>query len=110
MIRVSRFIRLVKKQEFLQKNFSEYELAHYVKKNQLQTLAGMFCAKEAFLKAVGVGVLNGIKLSEVEVRHEHNGQPLLKLPERVLKDFKIKSISVSITHDSGFAAAACVVD
>lgn len=109
MVRTPRFARLMKKEGFLTKHFSEYERSYIEKKQRLQTLAGIFCAKEAFLKAIGVGVLNGIELSEVEVFHHPNGQPFMKLSERILKEYGVKQVQISITHDGNFASAVCVV-
>ncbi len=41
-------------------------------------LAACFAAKEAFLKALGLGVLAGVALSDIEV-HQGDGAPQLRL-------------------------------
>lgn len=110
IVKVSRFSRLTKKADFLEKHFSKNELLHFKeKKEALQTIAGIFACKEAFLKAIGVGVLNGIKLDEIEVVYEQNGKPKMQISAEILSQFKIKDVQVSISHDGGFAVAVCQV-
>ncbi|MGA8890649.1 MAG: 4'-phosphopantetheinyl transferase superfamily protein [Anaeromyxobacteraceae bacterium] len=60
--------RLARSENLLEFVFSEDEKrqgeAHSV---PARSYAGMFAAKEAFLKAIGLGVLDGIPLREIEV-------------------------------------------
>jgi len=109
LVKTSRFSRIAKKPDFLQKHFCESELKHFNKKQNVQTLAGIFCAKEAFLKAIGVGVLNGIKLTEINVCHCEDGRPRLNLTGEIKEKYKINTAEISITHDAGFAVAVCVI-
>ena len=96
---------------FKTKNFAESEL-NYAKtrRSEVETLAGIFAAKEAFLKAIEVGVLRGIKLSEIVVSHNEMGAPELIVPNKILTKFNIKSVHVSISHDAGSATAICTLN
>lgn len=107
-ILISRFEK--KQKSFMQKTFtiSEQEYAK-TRKNLAETYAGIFACKEAFLKACEVGVLNGIKLTDIEVLHNENGAPYLNVSNQIKKQFKIKNIFVSISHDGDNATAVCVL-
>lgn len=96
---------------FKTKTFAESELSYAkTRPSEAETLAGIFAAKEAFLKAIEVGVLRGIKLSEVVVSHNETGAPELVVPEKVLKKYNITNANISISHDGGIATAVCVVE
>ena len=75
------------------------------------TYAGFFAAKEAFLKALGLGIGDEFKLCEVEISHYGSGQPYIVISDKIkefLKQRKLTQVNLSISHDSGFAIA--VVD
>ena len=38
----------------------------------------MYAAKEAFLKALGVGLTGGVALSDIGVAHDERGCPILR--------------------------------
>ena len=74
-----------------------------------QSAAALFAAKEAFGKALGIGI-KGFSLSEVEILHESNGRPYFyftgnakKLTDELSLDF-----SISISHSKGFAVAIVI--
>lgn len=103
---------LIKSTAFINSNFSEGEIAYInsEKKNKPQTMAGLFAAKEAFLKALGVGIYGGIAIKDIEIVHNEKGKPQLKLDEKVLKLHNIKDIDISIAHDAGFTTAICIIN
>lgn len=111
---VKRFEKLKNLDMFLNKNFTEYEKAYIVSKNKhkFETLAGLFCAKEAFLKALGIGVRNGVALNKIEVNHNNNGAPYYKIEEEVLSSLEVKkeNIALSITHTKTSATAICIIE
>ncbi|MEG1520341.1 MAG: holo-ACP synthase, partial [Clostridia bacterium] len=68
------------KDAFLNRYFTKSEIQYFnskAGKQKTQTIAGIFCAKEAFLKACGVGMGNGISLQDIEITHDENGKPLI---------------------------------
>ena len=97
----------------MKKIFTKYELDYIAKTNKrTQRMAGLFCAKEAFLKAMGIGVRNGIDFLEIEVQHEKSGKPYLKLSDKVrimLATKNIKDVAISISHTDGLSTAICVL-
>jgi holo-[acyl-carrier protein] synthase len=71
------------------------------------TLAARFAAKEAVMKALGVG-LGAFAFGEVEVQREASGAPQLVLSGRAAQLASARHVrywSVSLTHTSNTAAA-----
>lgn len=109
LVKISRFKN--KSDSFFEKYFTNAEITYAkTRKNFYESIAGIFACKEAFLKAIGVGVFKGIALKEVEVLHEEGGAPILSLSGKVKKQYKIKSTSVSISHEGTLSAAICAVN
>lgn len=69
-----------------------------------QTMAGLFAAKEAALKALGTGLT--LPLTDVVIEHTELGQPLCRLQGRAAE--MGGSILISITHEDGMAAGMAV--
>ncbi|MDD6214811.1 MAG: holo-ACP synthase [Firmicutes bacterium] len=82
------------------------------KKNRFETAAANFAAKEAFSKALGMGVC-GFALSDVEVLRSETGKPFIKLygnAEKLCRDRGINGIFVSLSHTSDIAVAYVVLE
>lgn len=112
---VVRMEKFVQNEHFLEKYFTPYEI-EYVSKTNRQTLslAGIFSAKEAFLKALGIGIGGGIDLKDIEIRHEESGKPYLQVISRtsqiVLSTMNVIDIQISISHSDEMATAICIIE
>src|SRR5664280_460107 len=86
----------------LQRAFSEEEINYCGKHIQASLQYGArFAAKEAFLKALGIGLGMGVKLREIEVVHSDQGEPDLSLRDEAhlqIEKREIKRIHLSLTH------------
>ena len=69
-------------------------------------MAGIWAAKEAFLKAVGTGL--SLPLRDVGVTHTALGQPVYALTGQAADIVGEGSVMLSITHEGGMAAAVCL--
>ena len=111
---VVRMEKFVQNEHFLEKYFTPYEI-EYVSKTNRQTLslAGIYAAKEAFLKALGIGIGGGINLSDIEIKHEASGKPYLRVLSNkskiMLKTMNVEEIKISISHSEDVATAICVI-
>lgn len=112
---VVRMEKFVQNEHFLEKYFTPYEI-DYVSNNFRRTLslAGIYSAKEAFLKALGIGIGGGINLNEIEINHEPSGKPYLQVlsgkAQIILKSMNVKNIQISISHSDEMATAICVIE
>lgn len=103
--------------KFLQKIFTENEVAEGKKKSSLPIfLAKRFAAKEAFAKALGLGIGRGINFLDIEVCNDKFGKPEIKIlngkEDFVKKHFHCESFSahLSLTDEGQFASAMVVIE
>lgn len=110
LCQIARMKGLVAQGRFLERYFTESERAYILGKNKAaaQTAAGMYAAKEAFLKAAGTG-LAGAALREIEVVHSPAGQPGLRLYGRAAALAQGCACLVTITHEANMAAAVVIL-
>lgn len=111
---VSRMEEAVSHPAFYRRVLSENERAYLEKRGKRmgESAAGLFAAKEAFLKALGTGI-HSLALSDVEIDHDGLGAPYYRLSSGQLVAMQLKGAKtafLSITHDGGMAAAVCVLE
>jgi len=94
---------------FMDKVFTKAEQAYISGRGKFTaaSAAGIFCAKEAFVKAVGEGL--SIPLREIEVCRDERGKPFLTLHGSTGDRFSELEINLSITHTDTTAAAVVVL-
>jgi holo-[acyl-carrier protein] synthase len=83
------------------------------RKDGASCLAARFAAKEAFLKALGTGLRDGISWLEMEVSNNCVGKPELALSGKAAEQFranKLVGIHLSLSHDGGSAIAMVVLE
>ncbi|HLK30144.1 MAG TPA: holo-ACP synthase [Puia sp.] len=115
MIEVERISSKISKEAgFKELVFSKKEIEYCeAKTNKFEHYAARFAAKEAFLKAVGTGWINGSSFFEIEIMNNENGKPELILLGETAVTFQylqIKKISVSISHLKSIASAVVVIE
>ena len=98
--RIEKAIKRNKK--FIYKVFSTNEIKNSKKKyNKINYFAKRFAAKEAFLKALGTGVSNGISLKDISVKNNKYGKPSIiindKLKQYIMRKFKTKNIKIFLS-------------
>lgn len=74
-------------------------------------LAGRFAAKEAVLKAIGIGHQGGVRWEDVSILPDKLGKPEVHLSGKALdlaREKGIKGVVVSITHDGDYAMAFAI--
>lgn len=103
LIKINRFEKLINNNIFLNDNFNEEEIKYIKFHNSLETIAGLFAAKEAFLKALKKGI-NNYSLKDIEISHDDNNAPFIIL-HNDLNKYNITDISLSISHDGEYAVA-----
>lgn len=93
---------------FLARYFTPAEQAYIRGRGQAaaSAMAGIYAAKEAFLKALGIGI--ALPLADIGVTHTALGQPVYALTGQAADAAAGASFLLSITHDAGVAAAVCV--
>ena len=100
IVEVSRFKDFSKEHHFLQKVFTAYELDYcFLHKDPSTHLAGIFSAKEAVSKALGV---TKFPFASIEIKHDSFGKPEAYVGNKKL------SISISIAHTDTIATSVAM--
>ncbi|MEY4103856.1 MAG: Holo-[acyl-carrier-protein] synthase [Planctomycetota bacterium] len=96
-------------QAFLDRVYTPGEQAYCGRsRNQIERLAARYAAKEAVLKALGTGMRDGMSWTEIEVRHDALGAPVVTLHGEVARVAAARGVgrlAVSLTHAGGLAMA-----
>ncbi|MEW6482066.1 MAG: holo-ACP synthase [bacterium] len=97
------------KERFLKKVFTEDELSYCNSRNNpYPHLAGRFAAKEAVMKALGVG-WPGISFKDIEITN-HSGPPEVILKGKAKEIAKGLKILVSISHIDDKASSFAIAE
>lgn len=111
MINVARVEQAVERwgHRFLERIFTEAEIERCEKRARpAQCLALRFAAKEAFAKALGLGMREGLRWRDIEVVQDHLGKPDLLLHNQaqkllVARDARRTWLSLSDERESAIA-------
>lgn len=82
------------------------------KGDKYQSYAGKFAAKEAFLKALGLG-LRGVNWKEIEVNNNELGQPIINAYGKLKNIASEKGVSkyfLTISHTKEYAIAEVILE
>ena len=109
VIEIERIEEAAKKASFFTGVFTEAERAYYASHgSRAQTLAGLFCAKEAVAKALGCG-FRGFRPCDIEIEHDALGAPQVNLLGAAKEKFPHTRLCVSISHCQTYATAVAMV-
>jgi holo-[acyl-carrier protein] synthase len=99
---------------FRKRVYTSGEIEYCLKKrNPSPNFAARFAAKEALVKALGIGMRRGVHWRNIEVARGPLGKPVLKLngqAAEICQREKITGIFVSLTHDSDYSSAVVVLE
>ena len=112
IISINRIKNSLKKKNFVNRIFNEKEILKCKRiNNSINCYAKRFAAKEAFSKALGTGISNGINFNEIVILNKKSGKPYINIigqTKKVLdKKFKRKKtkISLSLSDEKKYAVA-----
>lgn len=114
LVFVTRFKSSVQNEAFLRKVFHPEEIADCnAKASREASYAARFAAKEAFAKALGVGLFGeGIGLTDVWIRCDARGKPHLQLAphaQAFLSQEGFEACDVSLSHHGEYALATVLL-
>ena len=112
IISINRIKNSLKNKNFINRIFNEKEISKCKRiNNSINCYAKRFAANEAFSKALGTGISNGINFNEIVILNKNSGKPYINIigqTKKVLdKKFKRKKIkiSLSISDEKKYAVA-----
>lgn len=120
LVRIDRIDRALDRHgdRFAEKILGPDELVTFHTRRQLSPARGVrylatrFAVKEAFAKAIGIGVRLPMTLTRVQTLNTSNGRPILVIAPRLLEWYSARFgvAHVSITDESDLAAAYVIVE
>ena len=114
IIQVDRIAKSLQKPGFKNHVFTKNEQDYCDStSSKWESYAGKFTAKESFLKALGIGVLDGLPLNFIEVLVKDSGQPFFNLHPLVINMFPFLSkcqFHLSISHTKENAIAYVIIE
>lgn len=78
--------------------------------SKTDSIAGYWAAKEAISKALGCGIGLQLKFHDITIYKDSFNAPHFSLSNNAQKIHRIKSSSLSISHDGGFAIAVVIIE
>ena len=102
IVSIDRIKKTIKNKNLTNKLFSKKEISKCNKLFEAHNcFAKRFAAKEAFSKALGTGISNGINFNEIVILNKNSGKPYINIigqTKKVLdKKFKRKKIKISLS-------------
>ncbi len=108
IIQISRIEKLLTKfGDTFKERFLHPEEIHILKKTE--SIAGFWAAKEAISKALECGIGAKLSFHDIIISKNKRGAPVFKLTQKAQKLHQIKTSSLSISHDGGFAIAVVAI-
>ena len=109
-------ILLKKKSNFKKKIFTIKEVAYCEKKlNSISCYSKRFAAKEAFVKALGIGFRKNINFKDIEVVNNTYGKPYISINKKIANKiktlFKVKKFNIllSISDEKKYSIASVII-
>ena len=115
LIEISRISKSIKNKNFIDRIYSKSEIqqARFLK-NKSSFFAKRFAAKEAFSKAIGTGITEGISFKEISVVNNIKGKPTIKLSGKtksvLLKKIKKARVHLSLSDEKNHAVAMVIIE
>lgn len=116
MIEISRIAETLARygDRFCQRIYLPDEI-HYCrgKKNQAESFAARFAAKEAAAKALGTGIHFGVSWRDIEVVRASSGRPILLFHGRaaaIAAKLSVRNAVISLTHSRDQALAHVMLE
>lgn len=116
VLNVARMAAIVQRrgEAFLRRVFTPAEIAYCMRhKEPAPSLSARFAAKEAVIKALGVGWQHGMRWTDIEVARAPGGKPSLVLhgaTAEVATAQGIRTLHLSLTHETDRAIAFVVLE
>tara|TARA_Y100000768_G_scaffold382454_1_gene362814 strand:- start:10194 stop:10577 length:384 start_codon:yes stop_codon:yes gene_type:complete len=112
IVSIERIKNSLKNKNFINRIFNKKEILKCKKiNNSNNCYAKRFAAKEAFSKALGTGISNGINFNEIIILNKKSGKPYINVVgqtrKTINKKFKKKKtkISLSLSDEKKYAVA-----
>jgi len=99
------------KEKFKKRIFTAAEIEECEKRKRYdECYAARFAVKEAFSKAIGTGMRQGVRFKDIEVINLPSGKPILNLYGKAREIAQGAFVDVSLSHTEYHAIAVVVLE
>tara|TARA_B110000967_G_scaffold1267_1_gene1317 strand:+ start:1294 stop:1677 length:384 start_codon:yes stop_codon:yes gene_type:complete len=115
IVDISRIKKLLEKNNrFINKIFSAKEIKYCESRsNKVASYSKRFAAKEAFAKALGMGISKGISFNEISINNNKNGAPFIVLlgkTKTITQNLiKKRKIFLSLSDEKKYAISMVII-
>ncbi|HZK40329.1 MAG TPA: holo-ACP synthase [Atribacterota bacterium] len=116
LVKIERIEKIIKRwgNNFNSRIFTPLERNYCEKKkdNKYQSYAGKFAAKEALLKALGLG-LRGANWKEIEIKNDELGQPIIDTFGKLKNIASTRGVNkyfITISHTKEYAISQVILE
>ena len=81
--------------------------------NKAEHYAARFAAKEALLKALGIGLTQNFQLCDIEINNDEKGKPFFVFSgefDRIIRSRNISKVHVSLSHLKSTSCAMVILE
>jgi len=116
LVEIARLKRSIERfnERFLKRIYTVRELEYCQQKLiREKHYAVRFAAKEAMVKAIGIGVRNGITWQDIEVVNDGMGKPEIRTYgkcKQIMSILKVNRIHISLSHTENYGIAMVVLE
>ena len=109
IIKISRMTRLIER-------FGDKGLKRFLCGDEIslvksdKTAAGFWAVKEAFSKALGTGIGRECSFHDIRIYKTSKGAPKIALSKKLIDNFSILDVTLSITHDGDYAIGGVTIE
>lgn len=107
MIEIDRITRALRRQKFIERIYTKRE-QELLRARTAQSWAARFAAKEAVMKALGCGLRQGVRFTDIEILNEESGRPVVILAGQAQKAAQLQRVAavhISLSHNRSTAVA-----
>ncbi len=113
LVKIERIKRAIDNNgRFLERVFTKEEIARgEKKKDRYQFYGAHFATKEAVMKTLGTGWRKGVRWKDIQVIHNNDGKPEVRLvgkTKEIAKRLEIDEVLVSMSHTKEYAIAQAI--
>lgn len=109
IVHIPRILRILQKykKKFLNRVYTqkEIELSGKYSDQEMQAryFAKRFAAKEAFVKALGTGFSQGVRIKDIEIHNDVRGMPYITVSKNLISENSTVHLSISDERDYAIA-------
>ena len=105
----------IQRQSFIKKVFTpaEIELCQQQPRRMAEHFAGKYAAKEAYMKAIGAGIRQGVWFTHIEILNRDSGAPYIithQTAKTLTAELDVQTTHITISHSAGLAIGLIILE